>query len=169
MTSIVLFMSLLWGTVFQVLWPPVVVLGLVKPPFLLAVVLYYTLNRGPALMLCAAVCAGFLQDATSLVPLGYSSAVFVAAGWLSGRYRRLVVAESWMTPLVFGGVTGAVVVLALSLLLTATGEVSMLPRRLALKMVGSAGLGAVTTWAVFALLSRVERMVGNVRTVDEII
>lgn len=161
-------MTLMAGAVAQTLSPCVPAFGQVKAPVLLAIVIYYALNRGVGVTACAALLAGFLQDALHLIPLGYSPAVFVTAGWLIGRYRRLVNPESPATPLVFGAVTGAAATLALTLLLAGAGLVRVAAPRLPLKLFGSGISCMVTTLAVFLLVGALERRVGNVRTAHEV-
>lgn len=168
MTPVVMVMTLMLGAVVQTLSPAYPALGQAKAPVLLAVVVYYALNRTSAVMVCAALLAGFLQDALSSIPLGYSSAVFVVAGWLISRYRNLVNTESAVTPLFFGAIAGSSVLLLMTLLLARAGLVYIMPGRLLLKLLGAGFLCMLATFVVFLLLGALERMVGNVRTVNEV-
>jgi len=168
MTSIIMVMTLLTGSVLQTLLPDFPLLGHVKAPVLLSIVIYYALNRRPVVMVCAALIAGFLQDSLSLIPLGYSSAVFLIAGWLMSRYQKLVNTDSAVTPLFFGGVAGSCVVLFMSLLLARANLIRMMPYRILLKVLGGGILCMMTTFVVFLLLGALERMVGNVRRINEV-
>jgi rod shape-determining protein MreD len=141
--------------------PPFAILGHAKIPFLLALVLYYALNHPTGTMLGAALVAGFLGDALSPVPMGYSAALFCAAGLVAGRYRKLVVPDSLMTAVVFGAVAGGIMPLVFWGLLTRASLVSASVGWVLLKALGTAVLGALAAVVCFLLLNAMDRMVGN--------
>jgi len=159
---------LLAGAVIQTLSPSYAMLGQAKVPVLLSLVIYYALNRRTDVMLCAALLAGFLQDALSMIPFGYSSAVFVLAGWLVGRYRKLVMTESMVTPLFFGAAGGVGATLLLSLLLARGGLITFMPHRVLLRTIGDGVLCMCITPVVFLVVGGLERMVGNVKNRESI-
>ena len=107
MTLVVMASVLIVLAVAQAQLPGFVLLAQARFPFLLSIVLYYALNRETGTMLATAFLAGLLHDALSPVPLGYSTALFCAAGWLASRFRRLVITESPITPVFFGSVAGS--------------------------------------------------------------
>ena len=140
-------------------WP-----GQPKAPFLLSVVLYYALHRKTGVMLTAALLAGFLQDSTSRIPLGTSSACFAAAGWMAGRFRGLVATEALLTPALFGAAAAAGCALA-SYGLLAWRALAFWPAgRLAAKVLLSGALGVGSTVVAFGIVGLLDRVVGNVET-----
>lgn len=164
----VLIVALLAGGVIQTLSPSFVFLGGVKLPILPAIVLYYALTGDGMTMLVAAFLAGFLNDAMSQMPLGYSVFFYCLAGWLAGRFRSTVLIDSVLTTALFGGAAGAVLSLALSLLL-AQNQLAILPAwRVALRMAGTGLLGAVVTPIVFWAVKGMDHWVGNVEAEQEI-
>ena len=146
----------------QTLLPPCAFLGQAKFPFLMAVVLYYALNRETYVMLVAALCAGLLQDALSYMPLGYSVCCFSVVGWIAGRFRKLVLTESLVTPVFFGGAGGTVVVLVIYVLLARDGAVSYPPGAVAVKVIGAGILGMISTPVLFLVARKLDLIVGNV-------
>lgn len=164
MTYIIMILLLITGATLQTLSPAFGILGQVKIPILLAFVVYYSLNRNTFTMLIAAFTAGILQDALSLSPLGYSSAIFMFIGWLMSRYRGLVMADSFITPVIFGAGTGIVVTLMHALLLAHNDLINFNPFWILLRMVGSGFLCALITPVVFILTKTLDRSVGNLET-----
>ena len=168
MTYILMVLVLLTGAVVQTLSPAYVLLGQTKAPVLLACVLYYALNREPRITLVAAVVAGFLQDSLSGIPLGYSSSIFALLGWGVGHYRELVMAESIMTPVIFGCVAGSMSTLLQGLLLMHAGLITLRVDWMLLRILGGGVLGALTAPVMFYLMHVLERAVGNIETKESI-
>ena len=149
------------GSIIQTMLPAYAILGEVKIPILLSFIIYYSLNRNIPSMLIAALLAGILQDSLSLSPLGYSSAIFIFTGWVISRYRGLVVADSFMTPIVFGAISGITVTLMQALLLAHNGAINISPFWILLRMLGSGFLGALITPVIFLLSKALDRSIGN--------
>ena len=168
MTCVVMGFVLLSAAVLQVTVPPHALLGQAKCPFLLSVVVYYSLTRDGRVMLTAAVAAGFLQDALSPIPLGYSACCFALAGWLCGRFRHTVLTDSVVTQVFFGVVSGVAVTLCIYLLLLRADLLAVPFRWALLKAAGSGTLGAVCVPAVFMVTGRLDRLVGNVASVRDV-
>jgi rod shape-determining protein MreD len=161
-TGIVMFFLLVGGVLLQIALPGWFWLGQAKCPLLLCVVLYYALCRRPHVMLVAAVSAGFLQDALSEVPLGYSSLLFIVAGSISSRLRKTVLPDALTTRLTFGGVVGGAVTLALGVLLLRRDLVG-LPLSIVLwRALWTGLLGCVCAPVVFAVAAHMEQAVGIV-------
>jgi len=157
---------LISSAVTQMLLPPCAFLGQAKFPFLLAVVLYYALNRKACVMLVAALCAGLLHDALSNIPLGYSVCCFSVVGWIAGRFRNLVLTESPVTPVFFGAAGGTVVALVIYVLLARDGAVSYPPGAVAAKVIGAGILGMISTPVLFLVAGKLDLIVGNVDVKD---
>jgi rod shape-determining protein MreD len=162
MTWAVMIFMLICGAVFQLLIPPIALLGQAKLPFLLAIVFYYSLSYETPHMLVAAFLAGLLQDSLSPIPLGYSSFCFVAAGWIASRFRNMVMTESLLPPMLFGAVGNGVLTLFLCILLVKDGLVVCRPGWFALKVLGSLIIGMICTPIVFVVVGKVDRMLGNI-------
>lgn len=153
---------LVGGVVLQAALPGVPFLGHAKFPFLLSVVVYGSLSRRAHAMLMIAVAAGLLQDALDpLVPVGTSVLCFCLIGGMAGRFRRLVLAESPATPIVFGGVAGLVAALTFSILLYRVGLLAVPLNRVFLHVIGVGILAAVTTPLLFLVGGALDRCVGN--------
>jgi rod shape-determining protein MreD len=166
MTFVVLSIVLIAASVLQTLLPCYPALGNAKVPFLLCVTVYYGLNRRPEVSLTAAVLAGFLQDALSGVPLGYSCVCFGGAAWVIGRFRETVLTEALVTQLFFGAVPAFLVSLVLYLLLVRDGLLVVPFRTAAAHALGSSVLGAIACPFVCLVIGGLDRLVGNVRSTE---
>ncbi|MCE9615847.1 MAG: rod shape-determining protein MreD [Lentisphaerae bacterium] len=168
MTWVVMFLAAVGAGFLQVLLPGPAWLGQAKWPLLLALVIYYALQRETEVMLVAGVLAGFMQDALSPGPLGLSAVVFVLVGWSLTRFRELLMSEAVVTQAFFG-LAGAVVAgLAQYLLLLGTHAVALSALTVLHKTVGLAVEGLVCTPLVFWSVGQVDRLVGNTRTAKEV-
>lgn len=168
MTWVVMMFVLIVSAVMQTVLPTCALLGQAKFPFLLGVVLYYALNRETGVMLAAALIAGFLQDALSPIPLGYSTICFCVIGWITGRFRNLIMTESVVTPVFFGAVAGTIVIIMFYALLVREGLIVIPLRRVVLKAVSTGVLGMGCTPIMFLLTGKLDRVVGNVRIAVEV-
>lgn len=162
MTSIVILILLLVGGFAQLVLPGFAVLGQAKFPFLLAVVLYFSLTRKINVMLATAFFAGLLQDALSPVPLGQSIVLFCLLGFGVGRFRQLVLLDSPVTQLFFGFVAGCAMAVGQYGMLRHAGLVVYPLGRLAWRCVGQGLTGGIATWLVFLAAGPLDRMLGNV-------
>jgi len=153
---------LIGGAVVQTVVPSCGLLGGAKLPILLAVVLYYSLTRGIAATLVAAFLGGFLHDVLSRIPLGNSVFCFCIAGWLAGHFKNMVLSDSIITTVIFGGLANACVTLAFYLMLAQDGLVSYSAWWIVLKIFGALLLGMVCTPIVFYLAGLLDKLVGNV-------
>ncbi len=151
------------GAALQVLFPALPFLGQSKPPFLLAVVLYYALNRTPATTLVAGLVAGVLHDLLTAVPLGYSSIVFVVVGVLAGRFRNLVLPESRVTAGFFGMVGSLLAQVLLYGMLVRIDAAWWPFGRLTVKLLWGALLAAVVTPLTFIGARRCDQWVGIIK------
>jgi len=166
MTFVVMFIVLVATSVLQTLLPSYPGLGNAKVPFLLCLVVYYGLNRRPGVSVTAAVLAGFMQDALSSVPLGYSSFCFAIAAWVVGRFRETVLTEALVTRVFFGAIPSFGVSLLLYLLLVHDGLLDVSFRLAAAHALGCGVLGAIACPVVCLLTGGLDRLVGNVRSTE---
>lgn len=162
MTIPVMFFVTIAAAVVQSAVPGFSMLARAKMPLLLGVVLYYALARRRETMLLAAVTAGFVQDAISPVPFGYSALCFCVAGLAANSLREEVFSESMFTAAFFGAAAGGLVTLGTGALLWRGDLLGDPLWRIALKAGGAALLGAVCTPIVFWMTRGLDRMVGNV-------
>jgi len=169
MTGVVMMLAVIVGGVVQVQLPAPALLGQARFPILLAVALYYALNYHVGIAILAGILTGFTQDVLSPMPLGYSMLCFCAAAYVAGRFRALVMPDSLATAAFFGASASAGVAVGLTTLLLSSRSVAYAAGWIGLKVVGFALLGAVATPVVFAMLGKLDRVVGNLRverTVD---
>ncbi|MDP6439427.1 MAG: rod shape-determining protein MreD [Candidatus Brocadiia bacterium] len=162
MTWVVMLGAIVAAGVLQTELPGFAWLGQAKPPVLLAIVLYYALQRTRPVMATAAVAAGLMQDALSPLPLGASAGGFLLAGWYVSRFRKVVLTESVLTQGFFGLVTGMAVTLVLYVMLVLESRIGIPVGRLILKTLGNGILGMLVAPPVCWLLNRLDRMVGNI-------
>ena len=160
-TWVVMILVLLTGGLLQSLLPGYAVLGQVKFPFLLAVVLYYSLTWDMGVMFVAALLAGLLQDILSPLPLGYSAFCFCVIGWIANRWRKLILIESLITPVFFGGIASMVMMAAQYTLLVRGSLIESSLGGLIWRMIGAGILGVIGTPLVFLLAGLMDRWVGN--------
>ncbi len=158
---------LLCAAIVQSLLPSFICLGQSRPPLLLAVVLYYALRREDDITLVAGLQAGFFQDILDKGPLGYSALIFCIIGWTAGRFRRVVVVESLITQVFFGFIAGGVVVLGGYLMLRGTEFTGCRPSWVLVKMFGVSILSMICTPVVFLMISKLDRLLGNIEVKEE--
>ncbi len=158
MTAAIMIFLLLMGGLLQSLIPASAFLGLSKPPFLMAVALYYALAHPRVTAVMAAILAGIIQDSMSLLPVGYSSLCFVLFGLFLAETREKLFGDSLFTMAFLGAILGALTTLGLYLMLSLNSLVESIPFWwVILKMGGTALLGlgvAPLVWCVAALLER---------------
>ena len=163
MTLAVMLAVLVLSAVLQAVLPPLAALGQAKLPLLLGPVIYYALTSDRPRLVQAAVLAGLLQDALSLLPLGYSALAFCLVAVTVNRFRDTVFVHAAFTHMIFGALAAAAVTLMLSAMMAATGIARPPVVWLLLKLTGSLLLGAVAVPLMFQVTARLDRMVGNVR------
>ena len=152
---------LLMAALLQSVVPTAAWLALSKPPFLMAVVLYYALTHRRGAFLTVAVLAGVIQDSLSLMTVGFSSLCFVAFGLAVLEGRGVLFRDSLLTVAALGAVMAALTVCGLYALLRTSTEMVGVPFWwLGLKVGGNALLGALTAPAVWLLAGSLERHTG---------
>lgn len=87
MTMLVMFMVLAAAGVIQSLFPALIVFNQARPPFLVAVVVFYAVYFPAPVLAVAALTAGVLYDANSLLPLGGSALYYCLAGALIRKHQ----------------------------------------------------------------------------------
>lgn len=162
MSLLVMIFALLCGATAQAVLPSWTLLGTARPPVLLSVALYYAMTRDRKMMLTAALLAGLLQDALSLIPLGYSSILFVVVASMVSRFRELVFVYRGMTHLILGAMASAVVTLGLGALLVLNGQISFYAAGLLSRMLGALVIGALLTPVIFRIIEFVDVHLGNI-------
>ena len=161
MTAVVMIFLLLVAGVLQSLTPAVVWLASSKTPFLLGVTVYYAFTHSRGVTAAAAVLAGVLQDSLSLIPVGYSAFCLAGFAFALHHWRGVLFRDSPLTVAVAGAVLGALMTLALYvMLLLGTETVSVPWWWLLLKMAGSGLLGLLAAPVVWAVARWIERHAG---------
>ncbi len=163
-----MFFVLVSSALLQALLPPIVFLGQGKFPFVLGVVVYYALNRETHVMLAAGFFGGFLIDVLSPVPPGYSAFCLCVIGLIAGRFRKLVLTETILTPIIFGAIAGAVAGILLYIMLVREGLAAWPFFRLVTRIIGAAILGAFCTPIMFAVAGTLDRLGGNVEAKESL-
>lgn len=166
MTFVIMILAMIVAAIAQVQFPPFSWLAYSKMPLLLAVVMYYALTRELTAVLIAAAVAGFLQDALSEIPLGYSIMCFCAVGVVVNRFREYVITDSAVTTVFFGVAAGTVVTMVLHMMLSSRGLICFPFGEAMLKIFGTGLLCMVVTPCVFVGIRSLDRLVGNVQAKD---
>lgn len=161
MTVAIMIFLLLVGGLLQSLIPAAAVLGLSKPPFLMAVALYYALAHPRGTAVIAAILAGVMQDSMSLLPVGYSALCFVIFGVILAETREKLFGDSLFTVAILGASLGALTTLGLYLMLSLNALADSIPFWwVVLKMGGTALLGLGAAPLVWSAAAALERQVG---------
>jgi len=161
MTAAIMVFLMLMGGLLQSLMPATAIMGLSKPPFLMAVALYYALAHPRGTAVIAAILAGVIQDSMSLLPVGYSSLCFVLFGLFLAKTREKLFGDSLFTVALLGAGLGALTTLGLYLMLSLNALADSIPFWwVALKMGGSALLGLGVAPLVWWAAATLERYVG---------
>lgn len=162
MNVAVMIFALLCGATAQAVLPSWTLLGTARPPVLLGVALYYAMTRDREMMLTAAVLAGLLQDALSLIPLGYSSVLFSLVSLMVARFRDLVFVFRGITHLMLGGLSNAFVTLGLGALLVLNRQITFYTGGLLSRLVGALVVGALLTPIIFRIIEFIDVHLGNI-------
>ncbi len=134
---------LVCGAVLQAIVPTGPAMGQVRLPVLLGLVIYYSLLKPRKTALNAALLAGLLQDALSMIPLGFSSFCFILTAWIINSWREEVFTRHWLTHMLLGLAAVPANLLVMFVLLT-QARVLVLPwSGLLLKLWGSIVTGAI--------------------------
>jgi rod shape-determining protein MreD len=135
-------------------------MGQARFPLLLGVVLYAALTMERRGMLLVAFTAGLLQDALSLLPIGFSSFGLCFGSLLIFRWRDQLFGQQAVTHILLGGVFAAFTTLLLYILLMSNGTVYIHFGSLVLRLLGSFIMGVLAAPVVFLLLKRLELALG---------
>lgn len=162
MIGVILAVLLVMAGLSQDLIPGPLVLGQVKAPMLLALVLYYALAHSRTTLLWAAILAGILQDSLSLVPIGYSVLVFCLIGLGARRFRSVLFTRSLATAILVGGIASPLALGSIQLLLKLGEDWSGGSwGGTVMRLVGAAIMGLLTTPLVWGIARAVDERVGN--------
>ncbi len=161
MTVAIGILLLLMAALLQSILPAVSWLASVKPPFLMAVVLFYALIHRRGAFVTVAILAGVVQDSLSLIPAGFSAICFLALGLAIFEGRGILLRDSALTVAALGAVMGGLTTLGLYVLLRFSSGMAAVPVAwLGLKICGSALLGALAAPLVWLLAGSIERHTG---------
>jgi len=140
---VIMIFLLVCGAVLQAIVPTGPAMGQVRLPVLLGLVIYYSLLKPRKTALNAALLAGLLQDALSMIPLGFSSFCFILTAWIINSWREEVFTRHWLTHMLLGLAAVPANLLVMFVLLT-QARVLVLPwSGLLLKLWGSIVTGAI--------------------------
>ncbi|MDP6526065.1 MAG: rod shape-determining protein MreD [Kiritimatiellia bacterium] len=162
MTWIVMSVVVMLSTVIQTMLPAYAFMGQARAPMLLAIVLYYSLKRDTTTMLTAALMAGFVHDALSEIPMGYSSLCFGAVGFAAGHFRELITKESLLPHSLIGAAAGFASTVVLYAILKGGGHVGCRLNWCILKAFWTGVLGLWSVPLVCALTAWLDGLVGNI-------
>jgi len=142
-SAVAMVFLLVFGSVLQAVVPTGPAMGQVRLPVLLGLVIYYSLLKPRRTALYAALLAGILQDALSMIPLGFSSFCFILTAWIISSWREEVFTRHWLTHMLMGLAAAPANLLALYLLLTQARLLILPWAGLMLKLWGSVVTGVI--------------------------
>ena len=160
MKAFVLTVALLAAALLQSMLPGWGAMGQARFPLLMGVVLYAALTLDRRGMLLVAVAAGLLQDALSLLPLGFSSFGYCFGCLLILRWRDQLFGQQAVTHMLLGGVFAVLSTLLLYFLLMSNGTLYIHVGALILRLIGSFIMGVISAPLIFMGLVRLERGLG---------
>ena len=165
MNAAVMLFAVIVGAVLHAALPAAWLGGTPLNP-MLGIVIYYALMHGRLAMLGAAIVAGLIEDGMGMMPLGYSSFAYCLVGWMVEEFREVVLVREVPTHVLFGSLGACCSSLAEWLLLVKDGLVQPEPLVLLIRLLGSALAAAIVVPLVFALMVRIDTLVGNLEEVD---
>ena len=168
MNFIVMLLLLLSAAALQTLQPTLVFMGQAKAPLLPAVTLYYALRREKSRMLLAALLAGMIQDGTSLIPMGVSSACFAVMGLVVSRFAHVVTRDHPLSLSLIGGGAGVLLCLSLWAWLSWSGAIRYGAGWALTKTFWTAVLGMWTAPLVYLAACGLDGYAGNIQTRESV-
>lgn len=162
MITLTMSFNLVIAAVLQAVWPLWDAAAQAKMPILIALVIYYALNFSTTRSILVALLAGFLHDASSLIPFGLSSSAFCVVAFTLSRYRDEMYITHAVTQAFCGLAAVVFVTLFLFVGLRSAGLIELPARWLLLKCAGTGVLGMLATPVVCALARALDERLGNV-------
>lgn len=164
----VMTLALIFAATAQDLWPALP-LSAGKPPWLMAVALYYGAERGPGLAWVAAVLAGLWLDGLSGGPIGPSVLVLGLLRPLLVRLHRVFPAWSARVTVIGGACAAPALALTGGVgMRMAYGAIPIGSGAWMLRLLTAIPLGAATALVAGSALRGLDRVMGNVPLRKEI-
>ena len=142
-------------------------LGEAKPPFLLAVVLYFALMRGNGPAMAAALLAGLVQDALGHGRLGVSMWCFAAVAAFVGQSRDKLFPRRTSTHMLLGAGAGAFVVALSYAFHLMDGTIWWPMRAMLAKLCGTVLLALAVVPLTFRAIDLLDNWLGFVKVAEE--
>ena len=162
MNLVVMALVLVLASLLQVTLPMFDFMGQARVPFVLGVVLYYSLDRDTVWMLLVAVLAGFLHDALSGVPLGLTSLTYLGIGAVVSRGRGTVTREHLFPHALIGAASAAGIVVVHFVIMRLTGGIMYPFGWCLLKALWSGLMGLWCVPLVFVFAAWLDGACGNI-------
>lgn len=143
MARILMLGGIFIGSLTQLFLPSWPVFGGIKPPVLVAFVLYYALHRAPRGMWIAVFWAALLQDGLDLGGFGPALIGFPIIGVLAHRVRLEIFVDGAVTQMVCGALGAMVAMLMAVFIYTLNGQRPFHFGMAFLRVMGSGLLGLV--------------------------
>ncbi len=160
MKAAVLTVVVMVAALLQSMLPGWGAMGQARFPLLMGVVLYASLTMDRRGMLAVAFAAGLIQDALSLLPLGFSSFGYCFGSLLILHWRDQLFGQQAVTHILLGGAFAALTTLLLYILLMSNGTVYIHFGSLVLRLFGSFIMGMFAGPIIFFGLRRMELGLG---------
>lgn len=161
MTMVIFLFVTLIAATLQAAVPAFAATGYAPLPFLLGVVIYYALTHRASRMVQAAVLIGILDDSLGMMPLGFSSFCYAAIGLLIAHFRGMMTVHSFTTHAFLGAVANLAGTVVAWLLLLNEGELYWPWHWVLFKCAGSLVTGAFLVPVIFAVLYRLDHVMGR--------
>lgn len=161
MTILIFLFITLVSAALQATIPTLRIAGFAPMPFLLGVVIYYALLHRTNRMIPAALLIGILGDSLGMMPLGFSSLCYAITGSIIAHFRDVMTVRSWSTHAFLGATANFATTFVTWLLLSKDDLVQWPWNWLFLKFVGSLFTGAIIVPLMFAVLERIDHLLGH--------
>jgi len=145
------------GALAQLFMPGWPIFAGIKPPVLVAFVLYYAMRRARRGTWVALCWAALLQDGLDLGSFGPAMLAFPAIGLLAQRIRAEIFVDGLVTQMVMGALGAMVATFFAAIFYALNGQRPFLLDDTFLRIAGSGLLGMATLPAVSVIMNRLEQ------------
>jgi rod shape-determining protein MreD len=159
MSALFIILTLLTAGAIQSLLPAWSIMGPLKPPLLLSLIIYFPLHVSRSRALCAAVLAGFIHDTFCPAPLGISIPFFVLVALNVILVRKEVFSDQLLTYVIFGAMGTVLQTVYFAVVLGISGLRPLWLGAFTLRLLGSLIAGAVVCPLVYFVVSQAHRLI----------
>jgi cell shape-determining protein MreD len=151
------------GALLQQTLPGLALFGGMKPPILAAMALHHALHKGAPDYWFAVLFAAILQDGLDLGSFGPALIAFPLMSQLAHRIRNEIFSDGLVTQLVLGAAMGLFTAFTALLIFSITGQRSVAPGLILLRLLSATLLGIITLPVVSHTVQGLESLIPKPR------